>query len=334
VPWELVVLALLGGLAFSASLAWYLTRPIQRLRVGFDRLAAGHLATRLGPTMGRRRDEIADLAHDFDVMAAQLQQLVAAREQLLHDVSHELRSPLARLQVAIGLARQNPQRIAATLERVEAEARRLDELVGEVLTLSRAESGAPQLDDYFDLAGLVHKVVADAQFEAQASGVHIAVEDRSVPAGQNQAAQDDTGQEGDTVFQGNAELMRRALENIVRNALHHSKAGQRVTVEIAGDAPGHNFVIRVADQGPGVAPEALTSIFDPFVRANNRLGERAAESTGFGLGLAIAKRAVLAHGGSIEAQNAAGEGGAGTGGLIVTIRLPFNAGALDVAEPV
>jgi two-component system OmpR family sensor kinase len=296
--------------------------------------------------MGRRRDEIADLAHDFDMMAMQLQQLVAAREQLLHDVSHELRSPLARLQVAIGLARQNPQRVAATLERVEAEARRLDELVGEVLTLSRAESGAPQLDDYFDLTGLVRKVVADAQFEAQASGVQIAVEDRSVPAGQNQTEQDDiahddTGQEGDAVFQGNAELMRRALENIVRNALHHSKAGQRVTVEIAGDLStsssgrpsGRSFVIRVADQGPGVAPEALTSIFDPFVRANDRQGERAAESTGFGLGLAIAKRAVLAHGGSIEAHNAAGTGEAGTGGLIVTIRLPFNAGALDVAEP-
>ncbi len=345
VPWELVVLGLVGGLVFSACLAWYLTRPIQRLREGFDRLAAGDLATRLGPTMGRRRDEIADLARDFDVMATQLQQLVAAREQLLHDVSHELRSPLARLQVAIGLARQNPQRVTSALERVEAEARRLDELVGEVLTLSRAESGVPQLDDYFDLAGLVQKVVADARFEAQASGVEIAVEDLSVDAV--------GGQDFDTVIQGNAELIRRALENIVRNALHHSRAGQRVTVTIsvdpaAVDLAARDFVISVADQGPGVAAEALDSIFDPFVRAGDAREGQAGFGAGFGLGLAIAKRAVLAHGGRIEARNGTsgpgsdgprsdGPGSDGPGsdgpGLIVTLRLPVNARPLEIQEP-
>jgi len=321
VPWEFVALGLAGGLGFSAILAWYLSRPIQRLRRGFDQLAGGDLGVRLEPAMGRRRDEIADLARDFDVMAARLQQLVAAREQLLHDVSHELRSPLARLQVAIGLARQNPQRLAATLDRVEAEAERLDELVGEVLTLSRAESGVPQLDDYFDLDGLVRKVVEDAQFEAQASGVRIAVNDAVATAG-----------DVDPVIRGNAELIRRALENIVRNALHHSQGGQVVTVGIEADRTARQFVIRVADQGPGVAPEALSRIFDPFVRIDHEAAGRGAGAAtgsgaaGFGLGLAIARRAVLAHDGSIEAQNGA------RNGLIVIIRLPFNPRPVDVAE--
>ncbi|MET1028941.1 MAG: ATP-binding protein [Dongiaceae bacterium] len=315
VPWEFVLLGLMGGLGFSAALAWYLSQPIQRLRRGFDQLAGGDLGVRLEPAMGRRRDEIADLARDFDVMAARLQQLVAAREQLLHDVSHELRSPLARLQVAIGLARQNPQRLAATLDRVEAEAERLDELVGEVLTLSRAESGVPQHDDYFDLEGLVRKVAEDAQFEAQASGVRITVEEAA------------RGGEVDPVIRGNAELIRRALENIVRNALHHSQGGQVVTVGIAPDHAARQFVIRVADQGPGVAPEALSKIFDPFVRVDHdAAGRIVGTTTGFGLGLAIARRAVLAHDGSIEARNGVQKG------LIVIIRLPFNPRPVDVAE--
>jgi two-component system OmpR family sensor kinase len=248
--------------------------------------------------MGRRRDEIADLARDFDQMAARLQQLIAARDQLLHDVSHELRSPLARLQVAIDLARQNPQRLATTLDRVDAESRRLDELVGELLTLSRVESGAPDFDDYFDLGELLRKVVADARFEAQASNVGIVAniaEDMEMPA-----------------LRGNAELMRRALENIVRNALHHSIGGQQVTVELACD---RGFTIRIADQGPGVPEQALETMFEPFVRIGDGAAGKA--SSGFGLGLAIARRAVEAHGGTIRAENRQPKG------LSVEIRLPL-----------
>jgi two-component system OmpR family sensor kinase len=300
-PPDLLATGAVGGLLFSAALAWYLTRPIQSLQGGFRRFAAGELDTRLQPEMGGRRDEIADLAGDFDQMAARLEQLVAARDQLLHDVSHELRSPLARLQVAIDLARQNPERLSATLERVDAESRRLDELVGELLTLSRVESGAPGFDDYFDLGALLAKIVEDARFEAQASRVSITA---------NLA-------ETEPALRGNAELMRRALENIVRNALRHSSAGQTVSVDLACDRKAAAFEIRVADLGPGVPAEALERMFEPFVRlASSAPGT--VPPGGFGLGLAIARRAVVAHGGTIRAENRSPRG------LLVVIRLPFD----------
>lgn len=300
-PPELLVLGVAGGLLFSAMLAWYLTRPVRWLRDGFDQLAQGRLGVRLRPHMGRRRDEIADLAQDFDLMAERLQQLVTSREQLLHDVSHELRSPLARLHMAIGLARQNPQRLQASLERIELESCRLDELVGELLTLSRVEAGAPQLDDYFDLDSLVRAVVSDASFEANASGVLVETNiDAREPSGAN------------PTVRGNAELIRRAVENVVRNAIHHSTSGQKVDVYVSADWDARSFVIRVADEGPGVRQDALQSMFEPFVRLPD-----AAMGLGFGLGLAIAKRAITAHGGSIEAQNREERG------LLMTIRLPF-----------
>ncbi|EGJ50336.1 HAMP domain-containing sensor histidine kinase [Desulfocurvibacter africanus] len=301
IPLEMLGLGVIGGLMFSATLAWYLTRPVRRIRSGFEQLAQGQLGVRLKPHMGRRRDEIADLARDFDLMAERLQQLVASREQLLHDVSHELRSPLARLHMAIGLARQNPQRLQASLDRIELESCRLDELVGELLTLSRVEAGAPQLDDYFDLDSLVRAVVSDASFEANASGVLVETNiDAREPSGAN------------PTVRGNAELIRRAVENVVRNAIHHSTSGQKVDVNVSADWDARSFVIHVADEGPGVRQDALQSMFKPFVRLPD-----AAMGLGFGLGLAIAKRAIAAHGGSIEAQNREERG------LLMIIRLPF-----------
>lgn len=300
-PPDLLATGAVGGLLFSAALAWYLARPIQSLQSGFRRFADGKLETRLQPEMGNRRDEIADLARDFDQMAARLQQLVAARDQLLHDVSHELRSPLARLQVAIDLARQNPDRLHTTLERVDAESRRLDELVGELLTLSRVESGAPALDDYFDLGELLRKIVEDGRFEAQASQVSIVA---------NLA-------ETEPAIRGNAELMRRALENIIRNALRHSPAGEAISVDLICDREAGVFEVRVADRGPGVTSEALERMFEPFVRLGNSVPHSVAPG-GFGLGLAIARRAVMAHGGTIRAENSLPQG------LCVVIRLPFD----------
>ncbi|WP_374653493.1 sensor histidine kinase [Dongia sp.] len=300
-PPDLLATGAVGGLLFSAALAWYLARPIQSLQSGFRRFAEGKLGTRLQPEMGSRRDEIADLARDFDQMAARLQQLVAARDQLLHDVSHELRSPLARLQVAIDLARQNPDRLHATLERVDAESRRLDELVGELLTLSRVESGVPAFDDYFDLGELLRKIVEDARFEAQASQVSIVA---------NLA-------ETEPAVRGNAELMRRALENIIRNSLRHSTAGEAISVDLICDRKEEVFEVRVADRGPGVPAEALERMFEPFVRLAN-CAPHSVASGGFGLGLAIARRAVMAHGGTIRAENRLPQG------LCVVVRLPFD----------
>lgn len=298
-PWEVPVLAVVGGLIFSAVLAWYLTRPIQTLARGFDRLAEGELSVRLGKQMGRRRDELADLARHFDTMAERLEQLVGARDRLLHDVSHELRSPLARLQTAIGLARQSPQKIASSLERIEREAQKLDALVGELLTLARAEAGAMRHDQYFDPVDLVRAVAEDARFEAEQLGVTVtlAAEEIAAPGPRPTVA-------------GDAELLRRGLENVVRNALRYSRSGQRVTIAVRPPRAEPAYLIEIADQGPGVPEEALPSLFEPFVR----VGESGREP-GFGLGLSIARRAVQAHGGSISAANR-------DGGFTVSLLLP------------
>jgi len=294
IPAPMLWIGGLGGLLFSALLAWNLTRPMRQLRAGFDRVAQGDLSIRLFPTMRRRHDELSDVARDFDTMAERLDLLVSAREQLLHDVSHELRSPLARLQLAIGLARQNPNNVENSLQRIEHEAGRLDKMIGELLALSRAENNALPDEEYFDLYGLVEAVVNDARYEAQVPGVEIALQANS---------------EVEYTVKGNAELMRRAVDNIVRNALRFSSAGQRVTVSLT--PADQLFQIVVSDRGPGVEASKLSSIFDPFVRVKSPLSGK-----GYGLGLAITRKVVLAHGGQVEARN--GE----QGGLVITLRIP------------
>jgi two-component system OmpR family sensor kinase len=298
-PLRLLVGIALAGLLFSAGLAWYLARPLKTLSDAFARVADGDLEARVAPSMGKRRDEIADLGQDFDRMTERLKTLVSAQRQLLHDVSHELRSPLGRLQVAVGLARQQPERIASSLDRIELEAGRLDQMVGELLTISRLEVGNHQdWDDYFDLVELLETIISDARFEASDKGVQIALRVE--------------GADAEAVMRGRAELMHRALENIVRNALKYSSAQQTVTVQLSRATP-ESVMIRVMDQGPGVPPEHLKDMFEPFVRV-----DEARSSPGYGLGLAIAQRSVAAHHGSIEASNLAG------GGLCVTVTLPLH----------
>ncbi|WP_159566730.1 ATP-binding protein [Budvicia diplopodorum] len=295
-PNPLLILGAIGGFLFSALLAWHLTKPMRQLRSGFDRVSQGDLDVRLYPMMGKRRDELSDMARDFDSMVERLKLLVDAREQLLHDVSHELRSPLARLQLAIGLARQNPHNVESSLERIEQESVRLDKMIGELLTLSRTDATGISDEEYFDLYGLVEAVVSDVRYEAQIPGVAIELEaDEQV---QNEAT-----------VKGNAELMRRAVENIVRNALRFSSTGQLINVALSQNE--NEFVIQVSDRGPGVDEDKLSSIFDPFVRIKSAMSGK-----GYGLGLAIARKVVNAHRGSIEARNADG------GGLIIQIRVP------------
>ena len=289
VPIEPLILALVFGPIFGVVMAWYLVAPIRRLRQGFERLAAGDLSVRLAPGMGRRKDEIADLARDFDVMAVQLEHSIKGREQLLHDVSHELRSPLSRLQLAIALARQDRSYVSASLDRIEYEGRRLNSVVRELLSLARAESGHSPGEDYFDLTALLESVLADARFEADAAGVGI-VSDL-----------DAAGGDGAPSLCGNTELVRWALDNVVRNALRFSTRGQSAHVKLAYvEAAGH-YQIDIVDEGPGAPESVLPTLFEPFVRADEA-------NAGFGLGLAIAKRAVTAQGGTIEASNRAGAG--------------------------
>lgn len=248
------------------------------------------------PLIQGRRDEIADLGDEFDRMAQQLQKLVAAQRRLLHDVSHELRSPLARLQAAIGLARQDPARLAASLDRIEREAARLDELVGEVLALARVEGGtAAGAAEPVDLADLVATIAADARFEAEASGRQVALESAErVPV------------------RGRAELLHRAVENVVRNAVKYTAEGSTVEIRLAAHADRARLTVR--DRGPGIPPGDVERIFEPFYRS-----AASPSPEGFGLGLAIAHAAIAAHGGAIRAENAAG------GGLAVTMELPLAA---------
>jgi two-component system OmpR family sensor kinase len=294
--WPFGVL-LAASLVLSAALAAYVARPVSRLRDGFRKLAQGDLGVRLTEGMGRRRDEIADLAQDFDVMAERLQQSIASRDRLLHDVSHELRSPLARMSVAVGLARKSGEVPDTALVRIETEAERLNEIVGDLLSLSRAESDPGVEEIYFDLGALLQVVCEDARFEAQPRGVEVRLELAPELADPDHAP----------LLKGAPQLLRRGIENVIRNALRFSPTGDAVVVR-AGLAGGR-FEIEVSDEGPGVPPAMLETMFEPFVKG-------AAESRGVGLGLSIARRALAAHGGTLQAVNREGRG------LLMQIRLP------------
>ncbi|MBI4754179.1 MAG: HAMP domain-containing protein [Betaproteobacteria bacterium] len=300
----LLAAALAAGLV-CLLLARYLAAPIERLRRASVSYAAGDFSQRVGPTLGRRRDEIVDLALALDHMAERLDTLMGSQQALLRDVSHELRTPLARLQAAVGLARQQAtQRPArprggdaeAALERIEREAERLNELVGQILTLSRQEAqGAALRREPVELDELLRAVAEDAAIEAEARGCTL-----------------ETSSLAPVTIDADAELLHSALENVVRNAIRHTAPGTAVSVELAMPASGTEAVIRIADHGPGVPARMLERIFEPFVRVGEA---RDRQSGGFGLGLAIARRAIRRHGGSIAAANRA------EGGLEVTIRV-------------
>src|SRR5574343_486309 len=287
-----VIAGLLASILCAAGVAWYFARPIRQLRSGFDRAADGDLEARIAPGMKGRRDELADLGRDFDRMAERLQNLVDGQQRLLHDVSHEMRSPLARLQAAIGLARQQPARMDDCLQRVERESERMNQLVGQLLTLSRLEAGVTEATESIDMAELLAGIVEDARFEAEAR--HVAIDFRT----------------GDMAeIRANSELLHRAIENVLRNALRYSPEGGRVAVT-AGKA-GEMFCLRIEDQGPGVEAHELEAIFKPFFR-----GGASRPGDGHGLGLAIARRVMQAIKGRIYASR--GE----RGGLVVVMEMP------------
>ena len=294
----LVMATIVSGLV-CFFLAGYLSRPIRRLSRATNQFASGDLGLRVASTMGGRRDEIADLAHDFDHMAERLQTLIGAQKQLLSDVSHELRSPLARLQVALGLARQREHHQANTeLDRIEREAERLNELIGQLLSLSRLESGTRlSHSEPVDVTTLLAEIAESTDFEARALNRQVRIVN-SLPA----------------TVEANEPLLRSALENVVRNAAKYTDENTSVDISLQHD-PEHTgwLLIQVRDHGPGVPEEMLTKLFEPFVRVGDA---RDRESGGYGLGLAIAERAIRLHGGEISASNEADDG------LAVCIRLP------------
>ncbi len=296
---------LLAALTLSAlvclALARTMTAPVRRLRAATQGLAGGNLDIRLGENFAGRRDELGGLGRDFDRMADRLQGLIEDQQRLLRDVSHELRSPLARLQAALGLARQRSGgSVDPELDRIEREAERLNDLIGQVLSLTRLEGESNgQTREPVDLAALVADVAADAGFEAGP--------DKRVDVLRSEPA----------AVHGDPELLHSAVENVVRNALRHTAEGSEVGISLIVDSAAGEAVITVQDHGPGVNEALLDKIFEPFFRASEAR-ERA--SGGHGLGLAIARRAIERHRGRIAAGNMVG------GGLEVTIRLPIGPG--------
>lgn len=294
-PQKLLVVFVMSGLV-SLLLARYLTGPIRTLRHATQRLARGDLDVRVAEEVSST-EELAALGRDFDAMAARVQALLIAQRRLLSDVSHELSSPLARLRVALELARQRAGADAAgPLDRIEREAERLGELIEAVLAVSRFEHADAAERRPIDLVELVERIARDADFEARAAGRRVEIVERE-PA----------------VVRGDAEILRRAIENVVRNAVRFTAEGTAVQIAVsAGDADAQ---ITVEDRGPGVPDDALELIFEPLYRV---APDRARNTGGAGLGLAITARAVAAHHGSVTATNRPERG------LRVTLRLPLS----------
>ena len=271
-------------------LAYYLTAPVRQLEKAVERFGGGDLAARVGST---RQDELGHLARTFDWMANRIETLVSAERRLLLDISHELRSPLARLGVAVELARsgENPD---AALNRIQKESDRLNGLVGQLLQVTRAEGDPSSLRRRpVQLDQLVQQLVDDSLIEAAAHGCRVKFENREPVR-----------------VEGDAELLRRAVENVIRNAIRYSPRETAVEVSLARN--NGKAVVDVRDHGPGVPEEALPRLFDAFYRVES---DRNRSSGGIGLGLSIARRAIELHQGAIRAKNA-------KPGLEVVMELP------------
>ncbi len=298
-------------------LSWSITSPVTRLRQAAQSLAAGDLTARAGAPMRGRRDELAELMRDFDRMAERIEVLVDSQSRLLKDVSHELRSPLARLSVALGLARQRvtPEvapELESSLNRIELEADRLNQLIQRLLTISRLESGTDGLRrTRLSLRELVEQVAHDAEYETPGRGCRVtAITDTS------DTDEDENGPDEFLVY-GDPDLLRSAVENVVRNATRYTTEGTTVEVRLerepAANGDGEEVIVRVLDCGPGVPDQALPKIFEPFYRLDDA---RNRQTGGAGLGLSIADRAIRLHGGQLRASNRK------EGGLQVEIRIP------------
>ena len=278
-------------------IAHYLSKPIERLRNATNELARGNLDIRVGATIGKRRDEIADLVRDFDSMAGELRNQIQSERNLLSGVSHELRSPIARMRLALALARTGdaPER-NEMLDRIEQDTIQLDSMLERILTVARLESGQykPRFES-LSLNEVLDDVLDDARFEAAATDATITCTDDAIVS-----------------VTGDPGLLRSAIENIVRNALFYSGQGGKIDVRLRVE--DSYAVLTVRDDGKGVPEEAIPLLFKPFFRVDD---SRGTTTGGMGLGLAIVRNAVAAHGGTVTARNVAPHG------LEVEFRIPI-----------
>lgn len=300
---QLPVAIAVGGIT-TFVLVLIFTRPVMRLRNAANQMARGKLSTRVKETRWGtflEGEEFEALVHDFNHMAERLESLVDAQKLLLRDVSHELRSPLARLSLALELAREDADPTMSThLDRIERETERLNQLIGQLLTLSSMEA-AETLDKHerVSLHELLQQILPDAEYEARQRGAGVMLKANC-----------------DCSVDGRRELLYRAVENVVRNAIRYTNADSQVEIQLQKDEIGQMAVIEVSDRGPGIPESELQSIFRPFYRIDLA---RAAQTGGFGVGLAIAERAIKLHNGRIRALNRIG------GGATIQISLPIGA---------
>jgi two-component system OmpR family sensor kinase len=278
------------ALVVTAFTSWWLARhlsaPIRRIQAGARELASEYLGAsgtvRVSAGLEGRMDELAVLARDFDAMADQLRANRGAITRLLRDISHELRSPLARMRVALGLARQPPADLSRQLDRLEREIERLDSLISQVLKLARLHgTDAPFARETFELDEVIEEVVRDANFEGAVKNCRVSLQGTAAAA-----------------VNGNRELLRSAIENVLRNAVRYSPRDAPVEVSVARTESG--VVILIRDQGPGVPETDLERIFEPFYRVAE---SRDRDTGGEGIGLAITAQVMKAHGGSATAIN-------------------------------
>jgi two-component system sensor histidine kinase CpxA len=300
---QLPVAIAVGGFT-TFLLVLMFTRPVIRLRDTANQLARGRLNSRVKETRWGtflEGEEFEGLVKDFNHMAERLESLVDAQKLLLRDVSHELRSPLARLSLALELAREDANSTMSThLDRIERETERLNQLIGQLLTLSSLEA-SESLDkpERVSLNDLLRQILPDAEYEAKQRGAGVSLHAKC-----------------DCAVDGRRELLYRAVENVVRNAIRYTNADSQVEIQLEKDHAGRMALIEVSDRGPGIPESELQSIFRPFYRIDLA---RASQTGGFGVGLAIAERAIKLHNGRIRASNRSG------GGATVQISLPISA---------
>ena len=283
----------------SFLLARHITDPITKLRKAIQEFATGNLGARVGETLGKRQDEIAQLGLDFDQMTSQIQNLIKDRQQLLRDISHELRSPLARLFVALEISKNKASEdVMPNLQRIALEAERLNTLIGEILLLNKLETGPNlRICKLVDLSELIHRIGDDANFEAQSRNVSVVIAPFPV-----------------IHVECYPEMIHRAIENVVRNAIRYTNEGTTVNISIeAKKSEKDPVILTIEDNGPGVPSINLPHLFKPFYRVE---GDRGRKTGGTGVGLTIAYRAIKLHDGEIRAENSK------DGGLKIIITIP------------